>query len=153
MIVYEEIDGELCYVQNWNLWHYLAWLSMSLIYTNQGYKSNLLCPWCVSLSPCFTKTILLPIFLLLLHNSKTLWVVPLKADELEILCLWFSLVHHSEYEASTTILTFISLLHNSMTLKVEPPSTDELARSMPMDRSCTMVYYTHLSILYPFSSK
>ena len=61
-----------CYVQNWNLWHYLAWLSMSLIYTNQGYRSNLLCQWCVSLSPWFTETLLSPILLLLLHNSKTL---------------------------------------------------------------------------------
>ena len=75
-------------------------------YTNQGYKSNLLCQWCVLLLPWFTETLLLPIFLLLLHNLKTLWVVPLNADELEILCPWFSLIHHSEYEASTTVLTF-----------------------------------------------
>ena len=114
------------FVQDWNFWHCLARLSMSLIYTNQGYKSNLLCQWCVSLSPWFTKTLHLPIFILLLHNLKTLWVVPLNADELEISCLWFSLVHHSEYEASTTILILISLLHNSMALGVKPFPTDEL---------------------------
>ena len=134
-------------------WHCPARLSMPLIYTNQGYKSNLLFQWCVSLSPWFTKTLPLPIFLFLIHNSKTLWVVPLNADELEILCLWFSLVHHSEYEASTTILIPISLLHNSMTQGVKPLHADELENSMPMDRSCTVIYYTHLSILYPISSK
>ncbi|KAL4557118.1 hypothetical protein LXL04_035288 [Taraxacum kok-saghyz] len=57
-----------------------------------------------------------------------------------------------EYEASTTILFLISLLHNSMVLKVEPPPADELEQSMPMDRSCTVIYYMYLTILHHPSS-